>query len=243
MATGSSFTALRHQFLIGTATISFIVRDVCNAIWKRLLHKKIPEPTQEQWMKISDDFLQYSDYPNCIGALDRKHIGLRIKSPYNSGSSYFNYNHYFSLVLLALVDANYCSTAVDIGAYGREGDCHIFQRSILGRRLQNNQLNLPADRPLPNTPSPSMPYVIVADEAFGLSNHLIRPYPRRNLTDNRKVFKYRLTRARRFFECAFGILSNKWGELHTAMSVQPELAEIIIKATCVLHNFVRRRDG
>lgn len=240
MATGISFSALHHQFLIGTTTISIIVKDVCNVICKRLSGKELPEPTCEQWLKISKEFFHLSNFPNCIGAIDGKHI--RIKTPYNSGSLYYNYKHYSSIVLLALADANYCFTSIDVGAYGREGDCHIFNRSILGQRLRNNQLKLPEDKLLPNTNNP-VPFVIVGDEAFGLGEHLMRPYPRRNLTDSRKVFNYRLTRARRFVECAFGILSNKWAILHTAMSVQPKFAEVITKTVCILHNFVRRRDG
>jgi len=44
-------------------------------------------------------------------------------------------------------------------------------------------------------------------------------------------------------ECSFGILANKWRVLHTAINVEPDFADIIVKACCILHNFVRRRDG
>lgn len=52
-----------------------------------------------------------------------------------------------------------------------------------------------------------------------------------------------MSRARRTVECAFGVLANKWRVLHTPIQVGPEFADKIIKACCVLHNFVRRRDG
>lgn len=60
---------------------------------------------------------------------------------------------------------------------------------------------------------------------------------------NNDFFNYRLSRARRYVECAFGILANKWRILHRAMNVQYEFATDIIKACCVLHNFVLNRDG
>ncbi|CAI6352960.1 unnamed protein product [Macrosiphum euphorbiae] len=71
----------------------------------------------------------------------------------------------------------------------------------------------------------------------------LRPYPGRGLTNTRRIFNYRLSRARRTVECAFGVLSNKWRVLHTPLLVEPDFADDIIKACCILHNFVRKRDG
>ncbi|KAK9687367.1 DDE superfamily endonuclease [Popillia japonica] len=81
------------------------------------------------------------------------------------------------------------------------------------------------------------------DEAFGLAEHLLRPSPRQNLNISQRVFNYRLTRARRYVECTFGILANKWRMFHSTMLVSENFAGDITKAACVLHNFVRRRDG
>lgn len=105
-------------------------------------------------------------------------------------------------------------------------------------------MNVPAAKKLPNDDNgQEQPFVIVGDEAFGLHQNLLRPYPRKNLDVQKKIFKLRLSRARRFVECAFGILSNKWRVFHTPFLVDPDFAEIIVKGACVLHNFVRRRDG
>ncbi|CAK1587979.1 unnamed protein product [Parnassius mnemosyne] len=57
------------------------------------------------------------------------------------------------------------------------------------------------------------------------------------------MFNYRLSRARRYVECTFGILSNKWRIFHRPINVKPEFAVAIVKACVVLHNFVRDRDG
>jgi len=87
------------------------------------------------------------------------------------------------------------------------------------------------------------PFVFVADEAFGLHTNLLRPYPGRWLNNTRRIFNYRLSRARRTIECAFGVLANQWNVLHATILVEPDFRDHIIKACCILHNFVRKRDG
>lgn len=97
--------------------------------------------------------------------------------------------------------------------------------------------------PFPGNDDESYPFVIVADEAFGLSKNILRTYARNNLNYKKKFFNYRLSRARRNIECSFGILSNKFRIFHKPMNVNVELAVCIVKACCILHNFIRVRDG
>lgn len=59
----------------------------------------------------------------------------------------------------------------------------------------------------------------------------------------KRIFNYRLSRARRYVESSFGILSNKWQVFHKAINVNVDFAKNIIKTCCILHNFVRSRDG
>ncbi|GBM25170.1 hypothetical protein AVEN_96722-1 [Araneus ventricosus] len=88
-----------------------------------------------------------------------------------------------------------------------------------------------------------MPYVSVADEAFTMCKIIVRPYPAKKLTWQQRVNNYRLSKARRYVECGFGILANKWRILHRPIDVSIDMADIIIQACCVLHNFVRHHDG
>lgn len=75
---------------------------------------------------------------------------------------------------------------------------------------------------------------------FCLSKNLMRPYGGKHLTLYERVYNYRLCKARRYIEC---IMANKWRILHWSLNVALDLAEDLVKAICVLHNYVRVRDG
>ena len=72
-----------------------------------------------------------------------------ITAPWNSGSLYFNYKGTFSLVLMALVDADYKFIYVDIGDYGSNADGAVFKNSLFGQAFVNGQLDIPPPKPLP----------------------------------------------------------------------------------------------
>ncbi|KAK3732051.1 hypothetical protein RRG08_026438 [Elysia crispata] len=171
------------------------------------------------WRQIECGFRERWQIPNCIGALDGKHV--LIQAPPCSGSKYFNYKKSFSIVLLALVDYQYRFTFVDIGSYGSNSDSGVFKNTALCRKMQNKTLAIPDDKPLIVDDQPC-PHVIVRDEAFPLMTNLIRPYPGSDLNDAKRIYNYRLSRARRISENAFGILANRWRMYHRKLSQPPE---------------------
>lgn len=200
----------------------------------------MPMPDQNAWIRTSEEFKHRANFPNCIGAVDGKHI--RIIKPERSGSMYRNYKQFFSIGLLAIADANYKFIYVDVGSFGKDADSTIFKNSSLWKKLESNNLNIPASTRLSGG-NVKLPYAFVGDEAFGLNMHLLRPYSGNNLPVKKRVFNYRLIRARRYVECTFGILSNKWRIFHRAIDVNVNFAVDIVKCCCVLHNFVHDRDG
>ncbi|GBN66123.1 hypothetical protein AVEN_100518-1 [Araneus ventricosus] len=201
----------------------------------------LPPPTKEMWESVASGFEHTANFPHCIGAVDGKHV--RIVSPMESGSMYFNYKDYYSIVLMGIADSKYRFVFVHIGSYGKDCDSSVFKQTQLWKSIESSSKNLPDEECLPGTESPKLPYFFVADAAFGLHKHLLRPYAGTHLTVEKRIFNYRLCRARRFIECAFGILSNKWRIFHRPLNVQPEFANDIVKACIILHNYVRDRDG
>lgn len=239
MATGDALNTISFSYRLGHSTVHKIVRETCEIICKHLMEELMPTPTKEMWMKIATNFYEMWNFPNCIGAIDGKHIV--IQAPPNTGSMFFNYKKTFSVVLLALVDAHCNFIAVDVGAYGKDSDGGVFAKSKFGKALMQGTLNVPATSTIPNTDI-QVPYVIVGDEAFPLKTYLMRPYPGDNLDERKRNFNYRLSRARRTSENTFGILVQKFRLYNRRIQAFPKYADYIILATCLLHNFIKKYD-
>lgn len=170
------------------------------------------------------------NFPGCIGAIDGKHVLIRC--PKQSGSTFYNYKGSFSLILLALVDSNYCFTYVDVGAAGRESDGGVFSRCSLKKAIESKSINMPKHA------------VIVGDDAFPLKTYLLKPFSRNcALSYEQKVFNYRLSRARRISENAFGILAAKFRIFEKPIPLSPEKVDKIILACCSLHNWLRKASS
>ncbi|XP_046841072.1 uncharacterized protein LOC124435166 [Xenia sp. Carnegie-2017] len=150
LATGDSPQSIAFAYRRGASTVRAVVYDTCNALWRVLVPTYMKAPSQpSDWKKISEGFAYTWNFPNCIGALDGKHIA--IQAPRNSGSLYFNYKKDFSLVLMALCDSQYKFIFVDIGEAGRWSDGGVFANSQFGSAFLNGEMHLPADEPLPGT--------------------------------------------------------------------------------------------
>lgn len=85
---------------MGISTVSGIVKEVTETFWDVLREEYIPTPNAEACHDIAKSFQICWNFPNVIGAVDGKHV--RLQCLQNSGSNYFNYKKYFSLVLQAV---------------------------------------------------------------------------------------------------------------------------------------------
>ena len=79
-------------------------------------------------------------------------------------------------MLLAVVSANYEFIFVDVGKNGGMSDGGVFAQMEFAQRLQSDDLALP---PAAENEE-GLPFMFIADEAFALGPHLMRPFPPKN---------------------------------------------------------------
>ncbi|KYN50462.1 Putative nuclease HARBI1 [Trachymyrmex cornetzi] len=151
LATGNETQeSLSMSFRIGQSTVSKIIREVFQALIAALKDEFLRFPSNElEWKVIAQEFENKWNFPNCIGGIDGEHV--RIDPPLQSGSYYFNYKGTFSIVLMAVVDANLRFIYVDIGTNGRISDSGMWSKCSLKAHLDSGQFRIPAASPLPGT--------------------------------------------------------------------------------------------
>lgn len=149
---------------------------------------------------------------------------------------------------MAIVDANYQFILCDIGTNGRVSDGGAIENTSFYRQLKNKTLNIPSSDAVSvssqtdRTDVRTLNYVFVGDEAFTLRTDFLKPYSQKDLTVSRKIYNYRLSRARRIVENAFGILANRFRIFHSAINLKIPNVEKVVLACCALHNFLRRKS-
>ncbi|GBP12610.1 Protein ALP1-like [Eumeta japonica] len=142
------------------------------------------------------------------------------------------------MVLMAIVDARYRFILADFGTNGRVSDEGVLQNTKFFKKLQNKKFNIPDPENIESS-SRCLPYVFVTDDAFPLRAVMLKPYRQAGLNNHeKKIFNYRLSRARRLVEYAFGILSSRFRIYHTQINIEPDKIENIVMATIALHNFL-----
>nr|CAI5861383.1 unnamed protein product [Callosobruchus analis] len=128
---------------------------------------------------------------------------------------------------MGIANSNYEFIMFDVGTNGRVSDGGVINNTCFYKALVEGQLKIPAVNERNN-----LPYVFIGDEAFALRKDFLKPYNERELNPERSNYNKRLSRARRIIENVFGILANRF----------LESIETVVMATCVLHNYLRKKN-
>ncbi|GBN81022.1 hypothetical protein AVEN_139100-1 [Araneus ventricosus] len=94
---------------------------------------RVVPSTENAWAEINEGFLRNWNFPNCYGAIDGKHV--LIQAPPNSGSQFFNYKGFNSIILMAWVNWDCSFIYIDVGCNGCVSDGGVFQNSSLFTKL------------------------------------------------------------------------------------------------------------
>ena len=239
MATGESYRSLSFAFRVGHNTISLFVPQVCKAITEEYMGEVMKCPTTpEEWKMVAQGFADRWQWYNGCGAIDGKHIVIR--APPGSGSLFFSYKKTYSIVLMAVVDAHYRFVYIDVGAQGSSSDGGVFRDCDLFKAMEGQYAGFPEPETIPKDDK-HIAYHLIGDDAFALRTWLMKPFPGLGRDVPERIFNYRLSRARRVVENAFGILSNRFRCFLTTMCPVSDNVETVVVAACVLHNLIAVR--
>ncbi|KAH7974258.1 hypothetical protein HPB49_013351 [Dermacentor silvarum] len=237
LASGELPQSLGEQFKLGCADVGALIQKTCTVIYKELKDDFMRAPkTEEDWKEVMRVFKDKCNFPNCVGALSGRHVV--IKKPSKSSGMYMNSKKTFSLILLAVVDANCKFIYIDVGAKGAQEANEVWQATPLHKALSSNKARLPEVVKVASSPDILLPPVFVTDDPLPLERHVMKPFGGTNLTQDKRMFNDRLSRARQVVDDAFGTMENRFGCLRNVIQERPERAAAIIYATCVLHNFL-----
>ena len=131
------------------------------------------------------------NFPHCLGSIDGKHI--IIQKPKHSGSMYWNYKQRDSIVLLAVCDASYRFTLVDIGQPGSNSDGGIWESSEFGRGLENGENSCIIFLPVINIPAID-PFQFRLYATTGFTGNLHLSFAQTMINGHTRLVKFSTTR-------------------------------------------------
>lgn len=224
-----------YIFKVSTSAIRLIIKEVSESIVYVLGNEFIKTPkSSNEWLQLASEFNRIN-LGHCVGLVDGKHF--RIKKPSNAGSRYYNFKSFHSIILLAIVDANYNFIFIDVGKEGSMHDSQVYDLCVFKKQLDNNALRFHKHATYDN-----LPLYLIGDGGFRLSNHFMVPYKANQInTAKDRKFNQRISSVRRLFENVFGILVSRFRLFKRTINVKPDVAKHLIASACILNNFLNSR--
>ena len=233
---GDYFYTIAEMIGLGRSTVSTVVGEVTEAIvtcmWKECItaHMSV---TEEDFKNKILDMEELWQFPFSWGAVDGCHIP--IKCPPGGAESmkeYHNFKNFYSVVLMAIVDAKYRFVWGSCGFPGNSHDSVILQSTSLWADIKGGLLlNFSQFEQ-----GIYVPPLLLADSAFPMEAWLMKPYSNAILTKEQRYFNYRLSRARIVVEGAYEQLKGRWRFLLRKSESNHFEVKMATLACMVLHN-------
>ncbi|XP_036339349.1 putative nuclease HARBI1 [Rhagoletis pomonella] len=201
------------------------VHNVLNNVMSFLLEIspdiiKFPESDTEKEI-IAHDFAAIYGFPNVLGCIAETYISTRAPKK-TVRSTYINRHDTISVPMQGICDANLKFIDVFTGAPSKVHESRLLKLSFISKKLP--KLCLPK-------------YHLLGDSAYPIRNFLLIPYmDYGNLTEQEKMYNYKLSQTRMRIENAFGLLKCRFRQLMRLDFLEVETTTKFIMACCVLHN-------
>jgi hypothetical protein len=226
----------------GESTIRSVVLEVCEAIIQRLWNVAVAQyfpRTKEQFEEKILDTEQLWQFPCSWGAVDGCHLSINCPTGgQESQKEYHNFKNFYSIVLMAIVDAKCRFIWASVGFPGDSHDSIILQSTQIWRKITEGDAIPQMSKKIGN--SEVLP-VIVGDSAFPFSIYLMKPFADGEPSEKQKYFNYRLSRSRMVVESAFRQLKSRWRVLYKKCESSKETVKLYALACVALHNICIQR--
>lgn len=187
-------------------------------------------------MLARDEHTATLRYRGVVGAIDGSHI--KILAPEDTLQlAYYNYKHFYSISLIAIVDNEgmfrwFCS-----GAPGACGDSGVLRETAFFRMVEEEQSKPVGERVLLANGA-----CILGDSAFAESPWMRTPIPKPKTREER-FFNLKHSSCRFRVEHAFGRVKKKFRGVRKGIECRLEHCASIVNACVVLHYFIFVREG
>lgn len=237
LARGDYYYTISELAGIGRSTVCTIVDEVTDAIiknlWEDHVLKHFPKD-KEQFKEKILDMEELWQFPFCWGAIDGSHIPIKCPAGgLQSCKEYHNFKNFYSIVLMAMVDAKYRFIWASCGFPGNSHDSIILQSTQLWREIKEENLIPAIGQQIDGV---TIPPLLIGDSAFPFQPWMMKPFTKATLSPEERNFNYRLSRARMVTEGAYGQLKGRWRVLFRKCESPPEKVKMITLACLVLHN-------
>ncbi|CAG2103195.1 unnamed protein product [Medioppia subpectinata] len=185
-------------------------------------------PTHDQFKQISHEFEHRFDYPMAVGCIDAIHFP--IQTPKEQAHYFCNYKGWYSVVALAVSDANSKVYYVNAGIPGDCSDSGAFSQTDIFKQCDKFTLFPKSSRRFNN--NTLVNYHLLGDSAFQLKPWLIKPYLYEyNMPRDQVHFNKHHDKARSVIHTAFDRVKARWRRLSTPMDFKLEqISDVIIVA-------------
>ncbi|XP_066589549.1 putative nuclease HARBI1 [Prorops nasuta] len=216
---------LADRFNISISSVFRVVRRVAKFLVEKSNEIISWPKTNELIAHISDNFQQKRGIPKVIGAIDSTYIA--IKRPQERCNEYCNRKKFFSINLMAVVDADMKFIYVYCGEAETLHDARVLRRSNLYNVAEESTSLL-----FPNET------FIIGDAAYPSLSWLVPPFKDNgHLSQHQQEFNYMLSSTRMVVERAFGYLKGRFRRLKFFSEYSDiDFVTDITIAACVLHN-------
>lgn len=232
LATGAPLRHVSERFGLGISTCHKLVIEVCRAIYDVLMPKYLRWPSDLEIQSTKEKFESIHKIPNVVGSIYTTHIP--IIAPKVHVAAYFNKRHTernqktsYSITVQGVVNADGIFTDVCIGNPGSLTDDQILEKSSLSR--QRAARGMLRDG------------WIVGNSGFPLTDWLLVPYARQNLTWTQHAFNESIGGIQKTATEAFERLKGRWACLQKRTEVKLQDLPYVLGACCVLHNICEMR--